>query len=429
MKSSNEQIIEGLLQYENLSSLEIANRTPLSQPTVSRALANLPVIKIGAGRSSAFALLKDTNPISLYEVDEFGRINLLGELYRQPNNRSILVQGKRFITYEGLPFYFYDSLPSGFLGSISLAQIIKHDTLLTTKSQDWNDDQVIHYLSHYGDDFSGARIASEKMAEQAANKTYQKNERANYSAIAEQIAQSSNNISSLVVGEQPKFTVFNGKNHLIVKYSPKIKETNALAIRHKDLLICEHIALNTLAKHGIEAAQSSLHIDDHVYLEINRFDRVGKYGRIDTISLRALDSEYAGKNGTWIDIGKELLRNKMISQVDFFTIEAAYAFGVYIANNDMHNGNFSFFMMKLELEGPTPVYDMLPMAFMPSQGELRDPDLEAPRFVNASPEANKQGLIMALEFWDRVNNHSVVSEEFKRTTHSYSQALKNRPVI
>ena len=77
-------------------------------------------------------------------------------------------------------------------------------------------------------------------------------------------------------------------------------------------MICEHIALNTLAKHGIEAAQSSLHIDDRVYLEIKRFDRVGKHGRIDTVSLRALDSEYAGKNGTWIDIGKELLRNKTI---------------------------------------------------------------------------------------------------------------------
>jgi hypothetical protein len=267
------------------------------------------------------------------------------------------------------------------------------------------------------------------MAQLASMKTYPVLKRENYPEIAGAINRSPDNMGSSVVGEQPKFTLYDGSHHLIVKYSPRFSEDNPVATRHRDLMICEHLALNTLRENGVKSSETALYQDDRLYLEVKRFDRNGLYGRKGLASLKVLDAEYAGVNGTWPQIAQTLWRQKILTEKDVYDVEVAYAFGRYIANADMHNGNVSFFMEGLELMGVTPVYDMLPMAYMPVQGELRNPELMAPRFIEVSNEARWQALSLAVLFWEQVLSDDLVSSAFKNLVRPFVAsvlALKER---
>jgi hypothetical protein len=413
------------LRYENLSSLEISKRIGISQPTVSRCLKSLSVIKIGGGRSSAFALIE--NEVSdhyLYQANENHLIAQIGKLYQQPEGRTLLIQEDGYKAYNGIPFYLFDALPSGFLGSIVLHNIVENDPILSTYSQYWSDKQIMHYLTHYGHDLAGNFIVGKAMAEKATKTEYKSQTPEDYPEIALNINKNPDSIGSSIAGEQPKFTVFNGNEHLIIKYSPLISETNPVATRHRDLMICEHLALQTLQTHGIASAKSQIYINDRIYLEIKRFDRRPNHGRRGIVSLKMIDAEYIGLNSDWPIIGSALLDQKRINQNDLDIISTAYAFGKYIANSDMHNGNFSFFMQGTEIAEATPIYDMLPMAYMPKQGELTLIDIKPPHFIDVSANANQQGLVAALDFWQKVQKHNTISNDFKIIAKKHHKALK-----
>jgi len=406
-------LIANALSHENLSSLAVSKRTGISQPTVSRLLKKLPVIKLGAGRSTVFALTYNNEPMPLRAIDSHGNFIELGDLYLQPGDRTLLVNNGLHTDFEDLPFFLYDALPTGFLGAITLKNIVEEDPQLNTKSDTWTANQALHYLIHYGYDLPGNLVLGNRMAEKAASLIYNHIERMEYPSIASDINRAPDRIGSSVGGEQPKFTVFNGQHHLIVKYSPLISEDNPVATRHRDLILCEHLALKALQKNGIKAANSTLHYDDRIYLEIERFDREGVHGRRGITSLRMLDAEFVGQNGSWPEISKALWSQGMITEDSHREVEVAYAFGRYIANTDMHLGNFSFYLEGVTPGKPTPIYDMLPMAFMPKQGELIKRDFAIPRFINVAPESALKAQSAALDFWQSVTVHPGISEDFK----------------
>ena len=144
--------------------------------------------------------------------------------------------------------------------------------------------------------------------------------------------------------------------------------------RWRDLLLAEHLALQTLAAAGFAVAQTAI-LDDNGqrFLEVQRFDRIGARGRLGLFSLTTLDAEFVGQAPDgWPVITHQLARQKIISREAAATAARLWAFGQLIGNNDMHNGNLSF----LGTEPPydlAPVYDMTPMAFAPQSGSgLRD---------------------------------------------------------
>lgn len=126
--TKNEKIISQALQYENLSASAIANKSGLSQPTVSLALQNMPVIKIGGGRSSRFALVQPGHSHPLYQINTEGFISELGELYplvrKTPSfrvrrmSKVLLSHLKKAIKFgqsfdtESQPLSRFDGLPS-----------------------------------------------------------------------------------------------------------------------------------------------------------------------------------------------------------------------------------------------------------------------------------------------------------------------------
>jgi len=121
----------------------------------------------------------------------------------------------------------------------------------------------------------------------------------------------------------------------------------------------------------------------------------------------------------WFATAQQLRRNKIITAPTLEKIEQIYAFGKLIANSDMHQGNLSFIdpaidPLKQSLT-ISPVYDMLPMAFAPTNaGVMRreaapltlDPLVSKAKWLNAQAWAQ--------EFWRKVQNDAAISLEFRQ---------------
>jgi hypothetical protein len=220
-----------------------------------------------------------------------------------------------------------------------------------------------------------------------------------------------------VGGEQPKFTAVlkdgDEDRHVLVKFSPPLASVEGQ--RWADLLHCEHLALEVVREAGIAAANSRiLEAGNRVFLEVDRFDRIGTFGRTSIFSLRAIDSEYVGAGDDWARCAGGLLRAGVISSEDARRMRWLKVFGNLIGDTDMHLGNLSFFREQSKLYTLAPVYDMLPMLYRPISGETPPrefaPRAQAMDVADVWPEA----LTHALHFWDMASDESGVSSEFRQ---------------
>lgn len=113
-----------------------------------------------------------------------------------------------------------------------------------------------------------------------------------YDAMATMLRESS--YGSSAGGEQPKFlSMVEDSGHVIVKFAKR-------GSRMAELLPLEHLALTALADVGVPAAATQLLAsDDHVFLEVQRSDRVGPHGRVGMLSAGSVGDEFFGKRDTW----------------------------------------------------------------------------------------------------------------------------------
>ncbi len=228
-------------------------------------------------------------------------------------------------------------------------------------------------------------------------------------------------------GEQPKFlsTILPENKPVIVKFSPPTY--TEIGERVADLLICEHIALQVLKKFSRNAADSEIIIyENRVFLEMKRFDRLNKFGRRGIISLGTLDAEFSGVMGSWTESAKMLVNKKILSLNFIKEIRWLELFGEYIANNDMHLFNLSFFMNGLQITQLTPVYDMLPMLFRPINNQL-----VSRKFTPPLPSANDVGILeevykAAILFWNEVLKDDRISKSFKKITRDCLHKIKEQ---
>lgn len=82
---SNIQKAQQALASDNLSASEIARISGLSQPTVSRTLQKMPVVKLGKGRGTRFALIDPDYLFNFYTVSEAGDILKTAQFAYQPD--------------------------------------------------------------------------------------------------------------------------------------------------------------------------------------------------------------------------------------------------------------------------------------------------------------------------------------------------------
>jgi hypothetical protein len=140
--------------------------------------------------------------------------------------------------------------------------------------------------------------------------------------------------------------------------------------RWSDLLVCEHLAsLHGATMPGIARAPSRIvSHGGRTFLEVERFDRHGAFGRSALCALDVLNAALIGESSMdWPRLVARLVTLGLVSQEDQRRVHQLWWFGRLIANTDMHTGNLSFEPKDGRLS-LAPLYDMLPMRYAPLAG-------------------------------------------------------------
>ena len=414
-----------------LTSAELQELLGVSQPTVSRALAPLihagQVQKVGAARSQRYVLPRNVpgvgSEVRVMRIDTQGRPS--------PFARLVPLEGGAFwvdeadgvsARHDGLPWFLDDMRPQGFMGRTFAhahpALQLGHDP------RHWSDDDVLRAMTLYGDDLPGNLIMGEAAFQRFHTLPARASQVASadsYPALAEQAMRGTHPGSS-AGGEQPKFCTITAGRHVIVKFSPA---GNAPADqRMRDLLVCEHLALRTLAQAGLPAAPTQLFMGaGRVFLESERFDRTpladdaqGRDlgGRIGMVSLQVYNAEYVGEIDNWAATANRMAARHLLTQADARTLRLLEAYGQLIANTDRHYGNISL-VLKDDDWALSPTYDMLPMLYAPVSGEL------VPRDFASRPQQPTAATLgewdeaqrLARDFWQAAAADERVSADFR----------------
>ena len=416
------------------SAAELQAALGVSQPTVSRALAPLiqsgQVLKVGAARLQRYVVPRTVagvgQSVPVMRVDAQGQPS--------PFARMVLLEGGAVWVdeadgvsqkHDSLPWFLDDMRPQGFMGRTFA---YAHPELqLGTDPRNWNADDVLRALALYGDDLPGNLIVGDAafarfhtLPERARRATSE----LDYPAFADQAMQGTVGGSS-AGGEQPKFCTLRGEQHVLVKFSPA--GDSPTDQRTRDLLVCEHLALQTLAKAGIPAAETQLFtVAGRVFLESVRFDRPALspsnpqgLGRQGMVSLQVYDAEYVGVMDNWAATALRMQSRGLLTQQDARHLCLLEAFGQLIANTDRHYGNISLLLQGSQNGGDwalSPTYDMLPMLYAPVGGELVQRDFAVkgkPQPTSATLPEWPRALALAIQFWQTAAADERISDAFR----------------
>ena len=414
------------------TSREIQAATGLTQTAVSRQLRRMStsIIKFKEGRSPQYAITRNAfggdDRLPLYMVDARGNNTAVayirplahGGYFVEPltGMPSVLLGERKNGLYNSLPYFLFDLAPQGFLGRQIAAEMATHSDDFPADPRLWTEEHIGRYLVSNGDDLPG----NFKFGEQAHLRVRRKPipvTAEDYPELAEDVM---NGIipGSSAGGEQPKFTAYCGERsaHVIVKFSPK--GNDPVALRWRDILITEFHATEAIRAKSLPAAETKL-IDKggRLFLESQRFDREGEYGRTSMISLQHIGAEFSGEGHGWHRTMKKLCDIGLSNEQHWHDATFLWVFGLLINNTDMHQGNLS-----MSIDGGVfrilPVYDMCSMGFAPKAGDVRPynfvpPNIDVLNGLDAMKESLPDVKEMARDFWDRVACDNRISDEFK----------------
>lgn len=411
----------------------LQQRLGISQPTLSRSLAPLvaggQVVAVGAARARRYLLPREIEGVGrqvpIHAVTAQGELSPFGTLYPLAGGGFWMDEADKAhghsAFHDSLPWFLYDMRPQGFLGR-GFAAV--HPSLqLPANLQHWSDDHILKALVNAGEDLPGNLVVGaaafnrylDLPAPQRAGAPVVHTPDAHYPALAAQ-ALGQTLAGSSAGGEQPKFSAVRDGHPVLVKFSPA--DDSAAAQRWRDLLVCEALALHTLADAGIRAAHTELiEAEGRVFLESRRFDRTPQ-GRVGMVSLEVYDRQYIGQGTNWVDTARrsDQAGPERLSAADVTTLTLLDAFGALIANTDRHHGNISLLLQDHRWQ-LAPAYDMLPMLYAPVAGEVvpRDFAAQPPRpgvhTLSVWPRARE----LALRFWQTAAADDRVSAGFRAT--------------
>ncbi|MDZ4160939.1 MAG: type II toxin-antitoxin system HipA family toxin YjjJ [Burkholderiales bacterium] len=417
------------------TSAELQQRLGVSQPTVSRMLRPLlaagRVLAVGAARAQRYLLPRPVagvgTRVPVAEIDAHGQphpfgtlVPLVGGGYWMQEHHGLSAR------HPGLPWFLQDMRPQGFLGR-TFAQT--HPELeLPPHINHWSDEHSLKALVHLGDDQPGNLVVGEPalaryLSRQSPGATIT-DPATDYPRLAHQ-AIASVLPGSSAGGEQPKFCAVRDGHPVLVKFSPA--GDHPADQRWRDLLVCECLALHTLASAGIAAAHSRIvQAAGRVFLESRRFDRTPEGGRLGLVSLEVYDAHYIGRGTNWADtaLRTDQAGTDRLGPADVTTICLLEAYGILIGNTDRHHGNISLLLQHHQWR-LSPAYDMLPMLYAPISGELVERQLAArPLQPTAATQAVwPQALALARQFWATAAADERISAPFRATAQANLQAL------
>ncbi len=436
------------------SASELATQLGVSVPTLHRMLQEQgsAIIATGQARRTRYALRRplrgSLSELPLYAVDAAGRASLVAHLaliHPQGSCMSLAGTGwpvpeeSRDGCWGGLPYPLIDMRPQGYLGR-QLARAEHRALGVPANPDEWSDDDVAHVLSRIGHDVSGNLILGNPAFEhwQAGKLVLPQPIKLRaigraYARLAEQ-AIGAGVPGSSTAGEFPKFPALrelagSATPHVLVKFSGA--DGSPAVQRWADLLVCEHLALEYAATlpHVASARSRVLTQGGRTFLEVERFDRHGPFGRSPLVNLGTLDAALLG-SGTadWTRLANRLHAAGWLGSDDVARINHLWWFGRLIANSDMHTGNLSFrphgHFGALTL---APVYDMLPMLYAPLPGgEVPITEFEPPLPLPPQRAMWLAACGAAIAFWQRAASDGRVSEEFQRVCERNARALAKR---
>lgn len=416
----------------------------ISQPTLSRLISPLikagRVLKIGRARRTRYALRREIRGTGsawpLFRIDTTGASHRVGTLYALAAEQFYFATepGAVFRPSElthGLPYFLQDQRPGGFLGrGVPMRYPELH---LPQRTIDWTDDHYLLYLTRHGADPLSDLILGEAALTQflagMADRQPIRNRQQAFPKLLRAAIEGGLPGSS-AHGEHPKFAAFvgdeRGARHVLVKFSPPLNDP--IGQRWSDLLIAEHIAHIVLLSDGVPACQSRIHrLDNHTYLEVDRFDRSGSDGRIGVTSLLAIDMQRYGQLDSWIAAAARLLADRMIDPATLEQVRLLATFGALIGNTDRHFGNLAFYDSYDGTFALAPAYDTLPMLFAPEHNQIT-----ARTFVPAHPTADTlasyaRARRLAEHYWRTIIDDDRVSDDFRRISAGCLATLERLP--
>ena len=448
-EAARDQLTAVLGRQAPVAAADIAGPLGISIPTLHRLLPALgdKLISTGKARRTRYALRRDLRgefaPLPLYEIDSAGRAELVAHLdLVRPQGSCLPLAGAGWPVPEesrdgwwaGLPYPLYDMRPQGYMGR-QFARAEHRQLGVSSNPQEWGDDDIAWVLSRSGSDASGSLILGNRAFEQWQASTLSPPEPlkaralgAAYARLAEQ-AIGAGAAGSSAAGEFPKFAALRERAggatpHVLVKFSGA--DGSAAVRRWSDLLVAEHLALECAAGlPGLESARSR--VVEHAgrtFLEVERFDRHGPFGRSRLVSLATLDAALMGAGTSdWAVLAGRLQALGLLGAEAVERIQHLWWFGRLIANTDMHTGNLSF--VPNETLALAPTYDMLPMLYAPLPGG----ELPTRGFEPALPLPPQRGVWVAccraaIAFWSAVAADERISPTFRRLCAANARRLR-----
>ncbi|VVE03595.1 hypothetical protein PIN31009_02267 [Pandoraea iniqua] len=406
------EALRRLLSREPRTAQEITAALSISQPTLSRTIRDASEVftsfRISGDRVPRYGLLRQLpgglNPRqTVYRVSVDGALEPAAQVEFLGGGGTVELSDLRNTLYVGLPPHMAFVSPSGFLGR-QVARDAALEMQFPESLRDWSDEQRIAYLFTRGLNLPGNLIYGDaslqkEMAFRQLSPVASAEKLSEYDALANQLKDAS--FGSSAGGEQPKFLCLaEDSGHVIVKFAKR-------GSRMADLLCLEHLALNALSVADVPAAHTNVMISEtYIFLEVQRFDRVGRYGRIGMLSAGAIDDEYFGKRDTWSEFAVRCEQAKYLSQGEALKIHVMAAFSELIGNGDRHFENISVLLDgRGRIERAAPAYDILPMRYASLGGGV-DPELVpiTPKIgtIGARPHVWERAMRAAEVFWGSV---------------------------
>lgn len=414
------------------ASGELTRALGISQSTLSRLIRRLPldVLVLGRARFTRYAWRRRVDGVEaivpVYEMPGApGRPRHVADLHPVAPDGFVLESLVPEVAsgwHDDLPWFLQELRPSGWLGRQVPA--LHADLHLPPHVNDWSSDHLLRFLVERGFDGLGAFVVGAQAyrhavaVAQAPTSGVRVSDRLVAYAARADAAVQQGVVGSSAGGEQPKFLATRDHQDrqvpVLVKFSPAARDP--VATRRRDLLVCEHLALSTLAEHGHPAARSELLVGEtRVYLEVERFDRDGPSRRLGQIALASADAQLVGSSLTsWAESTSALVGRGLLSAEDHRVVRWRQVFGAWIANTDMHLHNLTLRLRGAMIAGVAPAYDMLPMAYAPQgQGELRAVTFAPPPPGAEDADVAAAALEAAVDFWGRVATDARISTEFR----------------
>ncbi|WP_027390214.1 type II toxin-antitoxin system HipA family toxin YjjJ [Chrysiogenes arsenatis] len=448
-QQARERLEHVLSREAGSKATTLAKKLNISLATLHRLLKEpWPALLVsGKARRTRYALRRavrgSVEDIPVYQINEAGQASLFAPLALvHPAGSWMSLEGTDWPQgdenhggwWDGLPYPLYQLQPQGFMGR-NFARAIHQPLEVPDNPLQWSDEHLIYVLTHKGCDLSGNLIVGDTACERwqldklnPPSPLSEVHLETRYIELAEQ-ALSSGRAGSSAAGEFPKFTAIrelpgSATPHVIVKFSGA--DNSPAVTRWRDLLICEQLASEQINEwHDLRAAKSRiLHAHNRIFLEVERFDRHGQFGRSPLISLEIINAALLGKAPVnWPSLADAMHSRGWLQKNDRDRVHLLWWFGTLIANTDMHFGNLSFrpYQGTLQL---APSYDMLPMLYAPLAGG----ELPLREFTPTPPLPRQRALWLtaceaAIAFWSTASQDQRITDGFRHIARENTNTL------